>query len=153
MIFENLEFRILQEGDFNAVWNLILAEYITREPCCVALDLDEEKISTVYLNLAKNSISHQASLGAFDKQTKELIGINLTLLAKKRDSIPDIDLSQLPKEMQQYGMMLTTLSGEENLVAPEKFMGTKNYMQSTMLCSKTGVTRVLEQSYTRGRKK
>ncbi|XP_039257156.2 uncharacterized protein LOC120333836 [Styela clava] len=128
MVFENFEFRLLQEKDFDMVWKLILDEFVKREPGSVTLNLSEDEARIFLGKMAKDGILHGSSIGAFDKQTKALIGICISLLGTKPQS--STDSSKDPKRVQQYNKMLSRLT------PPEEVMGTRNYAITHSLCER-----------------
>nr|XP_039257151.1 uncharacterized protein LOC120333830 isoform X4 [Styela clava] len=137
MTFEKLQFRVLQEEDYGVVWDLVLKEFIPREPFSVAMKLTDEDCNDLFRNPVKEGISHRSSIGVFDKETGELIGINMTALGKKRELIPDTGSGENSKKEQQFGKLVSILLGGGSPNAPEEAIGTRNYMQSFMLCAKS----------------
>nr|XP_039257149.1 uncharacterized protein LOC120333830 isoform X2 [Styela clava] len=137
MTFEKLQFRVLQEEDYDVVWDLVLKEFIPREPSFVPLKLTDEDCNDLFRNSVKEGISHRSSIGVFDKDTGELIGINLTALGKKRGPISVTGSGKSSKKEQQIGRLVSILLGGGSPNAPEVALGTRNYMQSFMLCSKS----------------
>nr|XP_039255776.1 uncharacterized protein LOC120332573 [Styela clava] len=135
MKLKNVNYRLLDDNDFSEVASLIANDYLPNEPILITLNStkkDAEKLTEIDV---KPVLTLNASYGAFDTESGELVGISIVDIGKYKKS--ESHNSDVPLCIKQFIGIDEVLIGG----SLKEYFGTNNYAYCSILCTKHEYTK------------
>lgn len=128
---KSITYRLLSVQDFEEVLDFYVNEFSVREPTSIALKITQQEAEMEAKKLVKPILAQNLSLGAYDAECGQLLGINITSCGKYEKESMD-ETTPTFSDM-QYSEV------EEELFGPnlEETLGTNNYVNLHTLCIKS----------------